>query len=140
MPQGRYELLEHTADLAVRVRGADLAELLANLAWAVTDVMADAKAVALRESRALCVRADSEEELLVAWANEILFHFESERLLLPVIEELTVAGLEARGRARGERLDPARHGFKTELKSATYHGLAVRRDEAGIGADLVIDV
>lgn len=136
----RYELLEHTADLAVRVRGADLAELLANVAWSMVDLMADAGAVALRESREVAVRGESLEELVVAWANEVLFRFETETLLLPAVENLTVTGLEARGVLRGERLDRARHGWKTELKSATYHDLAVRQGEGGWSVDLVVDV
>jgi SHS2 domain-containing protein len=136
----RYELLEHTADLAVRVRGADLAELLANVAWAMVDLMADASAVALRESREVAVRGESLEELVVAWANEVLFRFETETLLLPTVENLTVTGLEARGVLRGERLDRDRHGWRTELKSATYHDLVVRKGEDGWSADLVVDV
>jgi SHS2 domain-containing protein len=136
----RYELLEHTAVLAVRVRGTDLPELLANVAWAMVDLMAEAGAVELRESREVAVRGESLEELVVAWANEVLFCFETETLLLPAVENLTVTGLEARGVLRGERLDRERHGWKTELKSATYHDLAVQKSETGWSADLVVDV
>jgi protein archease len=136
----RYELLEHTADLAVRVRGADLAELLANVGWAMVDLMADASAVAVRESREVAVRGESLEELVVAWANEVLFRFETETLLLPAVENLSVIGLEARGVLRGERLDRDRHGWKTELKSATYHDLSVQKLPDGWRADLVVDV
>jgi SHS2 domain-containing protein len=135
----RYELLEHTADIAVRVQGRDVAELLANVAWAMIDLMADAAAVEPRESRELTVRADSLEELVVAWANEILFRFETETLLLPQVE-VQVTGFEARGTARGERLNSDRHGWKTELKSATYHDLVVRQTPTGLSADLVVDV
>jgi len=137
----RYELLEHTADLAVRVRGAELPELLANVAWAMVDLMADAASVAPRESRPLIVRAESLEELVVGWANEIIFRFETETLLLPMTENLTVSGFEAHGVARGESLDRTRHGWKTELKSATYHDLVVRREAGGVWcAELVVDV
>jgi SHS2 domain-containing protein len=148
VPAPRYELLEHTADLAVRVRGATLGELLANLAWAMVDLMADAAAVEPRETRPLVVRAASREELVVAWANEILFHFETERLLLPWVENSSVSEsdteprFEARATARGEGLDPSRHGWKTELKSATYHELAVHHEPGGKGwcAVVVVDV
>jgi len=99
-----------------------------------------AGSVALSESREVAVSGESLEELIVAWANEVLFRFETETLLLPAVEHLTVSGLQVRGLLRGERLDRHRHGWKTELKSATYHDLAVRKGSDGWSADLVVDV
>jgi len=136
----RYELLEHTADVAVRVRGADFGELYAGIVWAVVDLMADASAVAATVSCPIDLAAESPEELVVALANEILFHFETDRLLLPHLAPTSAGPTSVRGALRGEPLDPGRHLWKTELKSATYHDLAVRTDESGLVVDLVLDV
>jgi SHS2 domain-containing protein len=138
----RYQLLEHTADVAVRVRGRDLPELFRALAFAVVDLMARAESVAPQEERRLEAHGGSIEELVVAWANEILFRLETERLLLPWLDIEAVTPTCVRGIARGESLDADRHGWKGELKSATYHELAVRRDEVGGEwvAELVLDV
>ncbi|HJZ88570.1 MAG TPA: archease [Polyangia bacterium] len=141
MPQ-KYELLDHTADVAIRVQGADWGQLLASIAWAVVDLMASAHLVAPRAERALTVEAASAEELIVAWANEILYRFETERLLLPHVEIEAASPTKVRARARGETLEPTRHQWKGELKSATYHDLVLRRadDGAGFSVDLVLDV
>jgi len=136
----RYELLEHTADVAVRVRGADLGELYAGIVWAVVDLMADAARVVPSTARPLDLAAAGPEELVVALANEVLFLFESERLLLPQLEVAAATATALRGTLRGEPLDTARHGWKTELKSATYHDLALRKNEGALEVDLVLDV
>src|SRR5262249_19205707 len=137
----RYELLEHTADLAIRVRGADLAELLGNLSYAILDLMVEAGGVEPRETHPISIIADSPEDLLVAWANEILYWADSERLLLPFVEGMHAEGTRAEASLRGERLDPARHLWKGELKAATHHDLALARDPSGgLLATLVIDV
>jgi SHS2 domain-containing protein len=136
-----YRLLEHTADVAIEVRGADLAELLKNLAYAMVDLMAAADAVRAREERPISLAADSDEDLLVAWANEIVYRADSEGLLLPFAEGVRAGGHRAEGLLRGERLDPARHQWRGELKAATHHDLALRRDATGgLVATLVIDV
>src|SRR5579885_1026616 len=137
-----YELLEHTADVAIRVRGRDLPELLAEVAHAVVDLMADAKSVERKESRAIALAAANCEELVVAFANELLFLCETERLLLPWVDIETASPTQVRAVAHGERIDPARHGWKGELKSATYHDLAVHSDPKGENwsVDLVLDV
>jgi len=136
----RYELLEHTADVAVRVRGADFGELYAGIVWAVVDLMADAAAVVPARAHPLELVAAGPEELVVALANEVLFCFETERFLLPELEVGAATATSVRGTLRGEPLDPARHGWKTELKSATYHGLALRQTDGGLELDLVLDV
>jgi len=136
----RYELLEHTADVAVRVRGADFGELYGGIVWAVVDLMADASAVLAAVSRPLELAAASTEELVVALANEALFYFETDRLLLPQLVVASASATSLRGTLAGEPLDPGRHGWKTELKSATYHDLVLRRDAGGLVIDLVLDV
>src|SRR5262245_26097734 len=136
----RYELLEHTADVAIRVRGSDFGELYAGIVWAVVDLMADAQAVARAAERPLDLAASGTEELVVALANEALFYFETERLLLPLLSVASAGATWVRGTLAGELLDAGRHGWKTELKSATYHDLALRRENAGLVLDLVLDV
>jgi len=44
------------------------------------------------------------------------------------------------GRAWGEPLDLARHGFKTEVKAVTYHELALTEIPGGIRAHVVVDI
>lgn len=144
----RYELVEHTADLAIRVRGRDLGELCANLAWAVGDLLADAGAVATAGPGAaavpLALDAADREALLVTLANELIYRYEADGLLLPALEVLDVDGATGgrlRATARGEAADPARHALRAGLKAATWHQLSVTdRPDGSLEAFLVFDV
>jgi SHS2 domain-containing protein len=141
MSTPRYEILDHTADLALRAHGADLAELLRSLAYGLIDQIAAADAIERRQERAISLSAADLPELIVSFANELLFHFESERLLLPWVTVRSVSDTALTATAQGE-IVAERHRFKGELKSATYHALAIRRppESTAWSLDLVVDV
>ena len=137
----RYRLAPHTADLAVEVAGADLAALLANLAWAVADQYADAAAVAPRVAVPLALAAPDREALVVALANELIYRRDAEGLVLPHLEVAAADGGRLEATARGEPADPARHALRPGLKAATWHGLSVRDTPGGgLEAFVVFDV
>jgi SHS2 domain-containing protein len=72
-----YELIEHTADIGIRVKGKDLKELFKNAASAMFDIIAEKKPQAtshrLQATRIIVKqRADNLEELFINWLNELL--------------------------------------------------------------------
>jgi len=79
------------------------------------------------------------DELLFDWLNEILYAFESERLLLSEFDvSIDEAGLKAT--ARGEPADESRHRLEHEVKAITYHGLKVERTPDGYLAEVIVDI
>jgi len=75
--------------------------------------------------------------------NELIFLFDT-RKLLPCDLRITALppqrppSLEAVLEA--ERFDPGRHSLKTEVKAATFHGIAIRREASGLVVDVVFDL
>jgi SHS2 domain-containing protein len=141
-PRG-YASFEHTADLGLEAWGGSLAALLEEVVAGLAALIADPRTVSPAAALPLDITADDREELLVALANEALFYLDSEAFL-PKSAELN-AGEEggrffARGRLLGERYDPARHRTFTEVKSATYAGLAVREEGGVFSARVILDV
>ena len=78
-----YELISHTADIGIRVKGATLKALFLNAAEATFDVIAEAKkplgALGLAERRALnarefsiALKAPNIQELFVRWLSELV--------------------------------------------------------------------
>ena len=51
-----------------------------------------------------------------------------------------ITSTTVQGAIRGEKFDPARHTFYTEIKAVTYHELAVVRSTAGWRAQVIFDV
>jgi SHS2 domain-containing protein len=139
----RYEVLPHTADLGVRVRGRDAAEVFANAAYALSDNLIDLRAVEPATERVIEVSASDIEDLLVRWLGELLFVFEQEAFIgceFDVSLDAAEPTCGLRAVARGERVDPARHTVYSEIKAVTYHGLVVTEDAEGWRAEVIFDL
>jgi SHS2 domain-containing protein len=135
-----YETFAHTADLGLRVRAGDLDELFADAAaglfsLVVNDVPSDLDATECRFE----IEGSRLDLLLLDWLNELLYVFDSERMVLGSFEvEVGSAGLRAT--ARAQPLDPDRHGLLREVKAITYHGLKVEQDGEQWLAEVIVDI
>jgi SHS2 domain-containing protein len=134
---GGHRQIEHTADLAFELWGADLVDVLREGARAVVDVLTDGKPSRGDDRRDVELAAIDDEDRLVRWLNEVLYLATVDGFLVGDADlEITADGL--RGVVRG-RAD-ARDAIVTEVKSATYHDLVVRSEGDRWFARVVMDV
>jgi SHS2 domain-containing protein len=135
-----YETFDHTADLGLRVRAADLDTLFAEAAEALFSVIVeDLATVEPREQVEVRLEDTDREYLLFDWLKELLYHFDTEHLLFRRFTVLVSAdGLT--GTAWGEPLDRGRHVLDHEVKAITYHGLTVAPAEDGWRAEVIVDI
>jgi SHS2 domain-containing protein len=128
----RYDLIEVTADVAIRARGGSLGQLLANAAWGMFDLICDSATVEPFRSWEVEVRSPDLEVLTVDLLTDMLVLFETEGMLLSSVE-VDVTQREERWHAvakvRGEAYDGERHQLLHDIKAVTYHTLEVRPDE-----------
>jgi len=135
-----FEIFEHTADLGLRVRAETREELCREAARGLFSVIV----ANLEDVRGLLVktyRIEGEEldYLLFDWLNELLYTFETQKVLLSEFEVLLdEAGLQAT--ARGEPMDPRRHRMEHEVKAITYHGLRVEQSDGQWLAEIIVDI
>jgi SHS2 domain-containing protein len=135
-----FEFFEHTADLGLRIRAADLNTLFEEAARTLfTAIVEDLAAVEERERVSLELEADDYAYLLFDWLNELLYRFDANRLLFGHFK-VHVEGTRLKGTAGGEPLDPARHSLSHEVKAITYHGLRVERTADGWLAEVIVDI
>jgi SHS2 domain-containing protein len=136
----RYELLDHTADIGIVAFGGDLPEAFGNAAYAMFDILTDTDKIRDMDRFDLRVSASNIEELLVTWLDELLYRYETERLICKrfVIDDMDDVSLRAT--VFGEKLDPTRHEVKLEIKSVTYHQLKVEKTDDGWRAQVIFDV
>ncbi len=127
MPE-RYEVIDHTADIAIKASGKNLGEAFENAAYAMFDIMADASSVKAVGEMKVDVNAEDLGRLLVDWLSELLYICDVEELLFSEFE-VNISGNKLTSKARGEKMDASRHGFKTDIKAVTYHMLEVNPDE-----------
>jgi SHS2 domain-containing protein len=141
-----FEIVDHTADTAARLRSPDERELFRDATRALASILLDEAAgapAAPRMAVAIRLEAESPEALLIDYLNELIFRFDAERFLPAELDPSRVvlgkpACLEAT--LRGEPYDSTRHRAKTEIKAATFHDLEIRRTPAGFEADVVFDL
>jgi SHS2 domain-containing protein len=135
-----YETFDHTADLGLRVRAADLPALFADAACGLTAmIVGDLRTVRPLQKVSFTVEGEAPDYLLFDWLNELLFAFEAERMLFNRFDvRLDAGGMAAE--AWGEPLDPARHPLEHEVKAITYHGLVVEQREEGWFAEVIVDI
>jgi len=78
-----FEHFDHTADLGLRVRAATLEDLLADAARGLLAMhVANPEAVRPLQTRTIELAADDPSYLLFDWLSELLYAFESEKLLI----------------------------------------------------------
>ena len=139
-PSPMYETFEHTADIGLRVRAADLNGLFEDAGRALFSVIVtNLDSVEPVQEVPLRLSAARLDDLLFDWLAELLYTFDVRRLLLGEFHvELDDRRLTAT--ARGEPIDPARHQLDMEVKAITYHGLKLERDGEGWLAEVIVDL
>jgi SHS2 domain-containing protein len=135
-----YETFEHTADLGLRIRAADLDTVFAEAAEALFSVIVeDLGTVAASRKLEVRVEGDDRAYLLFDWLKELLYRFDAEHVLYARFE-IQVGPNGLTGTAWGEPLDRARHELAHEVKAITYHGLRLERADGGWLAEVIVDI
>jgi SHS2 domain-containing protein len=132
----RFEEIEHTADIAIRVWGHDLAELFANAAYGMACHMADVDAVSRTVEHAIELQAYDAETLLVAWLGELLYLGERDSCVFTDFDMLEVAQTRLQAVARGGPVSEHRQ----HIKAVTFSDLEIAHNDAGYETTIVFDV
>lgn len=137
---GMYELFEHTADLGLRVRAADLDSLFAEAALCLfSAILEDVAAVEPRQAVVIELSGEDREFLLFDWLRELLLRCDADHQVFGKFEvQVRVNGLTAT--AWGEPFDLARHALAHEVKAITYHELKVEETAEGWLAEVIVDI
>ncbi len=163
-----FEHFDHTADLGLRAKAATLEELLAEAGRGLLAmIVANPQDVRGVKPRTIELSAAEPAYLLFDWLSELLYAFESEKLLLcefaielrrsPTRSVSEAGHREGEAPAepntrpgsmwhlsaacRGEPMDPVRHTMDHEVKAITYHGLQVQQDADGTWhAEVIVDI
>jgi SHS2 domain-containing protein len=126
----RYKLLEHTADAMVEVHGKDLNERFGNAAYALFDQITDISKVEPKGEMKIVLSAETRDQLLVDFLQELLFLHDTEDLVLCEFD-VTIDGKNLEARVRGEQFDEKKHTKRSVVKGVTYHELEFD-DEEGV--------
>ena len=135
-----FEIIDHTADVAIAAYGADLKKAFTNAAFGMFSIMTDIDKVNETVMRDVEVTADEMKVLLVSWLNELLFICEVEKFLFKKFDILELDGTRIVAKCYGEKIDPKRHRINTEIKAATYHMTQIEEKRDGVRIQVLFDI
>ena len=135
-PAKMYEEIEHTADWALRVRGADLPALFSNAALGMMELAGIRTENTAGDTRKIELQADDTETLLVDWLHELLVALELEQIAFRDIR-LEIAD---RTRLEGTVQAVPLASMDKAIKAVTFNELDIRESAQGLEATIVFDV
>jgi len=138
--EAHYTLLDHAADLAVRLRAPSLEALFVEGARALFDLLGTLGSTEPLTTERIELEGRDLEELFHDWLSELLFRFSARGETYCQFRVLALDPRRLRAEVAGETLQRKRHTVEREIKAVTYHGLEIVEDEEGWRATLIFDV
>ena len=122
-----YDIIEHTADVAIKAYGKNLSEAFENAAKAMFDIITDKSEIESIGQYKINLEAPDLEQLLVDWLSELLFLNTSQNLVFGFFKvEIDEKNKRLSANVFGEKYNISKHKIGVEIKAVTYHILEVR--------------
>jgi SHS2 domain-containing protein len=135
-----YEIVEHTADIGIKAYGRTLEELFINAARGLFDIIADLEGLKPSTSVPVKLEAPNEEELLVAWLDELIYNFYTKNIIFCDFKINHLGSTTIDAVASGRHIGDKKSRLKAEVKAATYHGLKIERSGDLYHVQIIFDV
>ncbi len=141
---GKFEFLEHTADVYIRAHGTTMEEAYENAALAMFEVMTDTDKITPMQEETLEVEAEDQYALLYSWLEELLVKFETENMLFSKFQitnwEETDENFKIKAKVFGEKFDSQKHPQRVAVKAATYHRMVIIRERDRVILEFILDI
>lgn len=135
-----YETLDHTADLAIRILGRNMAELFRNAALAIKDLLGVPESGKNEKPVEILVQGMDLPDLMINWLKEILYLYHDESMAVWDITIREIKG-DREMAATISALPFPDQGIlmNTEIKAVTYHGIKVENRDGKWVCEVVFD-
>lgn len=123
----QYELIDHTADVAIKAYGKTLSEAFENAAKGMFDIITDSSEIENIGQYDIELEADNLEQLLVDWLSDLLFLNSANNLVFGFFKvEIDEKKNKLSAKVFGEKFNISKHKIGAEIKAVTYHMLEVK--------------
>jgi SHS2 domain-containing protein len=141
MGNPNIEILDHTADLAVRFRAPDdrgLFELGAQGVYQLIGQMVPGEGKS--KTYRISLNANSWEEVFHDWLSEILYWLQVREVMFDRYEFEILTDKHIKATATGKKIDVEKSTFHVEIKAVTYHNLRLEKGPEEVTATVIFDV
>jgi SHS2 domain-containing protein len=138
MMKNKIEIINHTADIGIKVRGKTFEELFINSVnglYKIIGVKYNGEGGLIE----LNFEADEIEDLLVKFLNEIIYYVETKKLG-GKIEKIEIKKNENGYTLNVKMITKKIKSIEKEVKSATYHNLKVEKVENEYITTIIFDL
>lgn len=139
-----YEVLDISGDVGIRAYGSDYFEILTNAAIGMYGLITNINKVEEKSSINVSVEADSVEQLVVRYLNELIFNFDTYGFIGKRIEivhlDQGMENLKVDSIVYGEEFNPERHERRLLLKAATYHNINFQKVGDRYQIEVIFDI
>ncbi len=135
-----YTLLDHTADLGIKLRGTDLKNLFEAAGLTLMHLMIRGESPGKTHSINLSVSGEDLADLMVRWLGEILYLFEGENFVVTSIHMDSVFPSRLEATLETVPFDPQAHEILSEIKAVTYHQIEVTNKGKHWEARVIFDI
>ncbi len=135
-----FKTFDHTADIGLEVWGDTFEAIFEEAAKGLFSLMAELSQVKIREVHTIELKAESGEELFMAWLKELLFIFDTKHILFSQFQVTNLTFNHLTAKVSGEKLDPKKHQLGKEAKAITRHQFEFKKTADGFRARVIIDI
>jgi len=135
-----FEIIDHTADIGIISYGADIEQVFSNAARGLFSLITELDDIKEDLQREILLSSQDRESLLVEWLNELLYIFDVEHMVFIRFEFDLLSENEVKARCFGNKINPAKQKIKREVKAATYHMVAINKENNGYNARVIFDI
>ena len=141
----KYEIIEDTAtaDIAFRAYGENLEEAFSNSGLCLFNIMTDIDNVETNIEKEIEIESEDKESLMFDYLSEFLYIFDVERLLFSKIDidiEATDEGYRLKAKCKGEKFNPEKHPFESEVKAISYFDMKIEESKDGWMCQVILDL
>ncbi|HLC00323.1 MAG TPA: archease [Candidatus Bathyarchaeia archaeon] len=141
---GKFEFLEHTADILIAAHGQNMEEAFENAALAMFEVMTDTTKINPNQEDSVEVEAEDEYALLYSWLEALLVKFEVNGLLFSKFKvtslQDTAEGFKLKAAVWGEKFNAEKHPQKVAVKAVTYHRMEIIKEIGKVTLEFILDI
>ncbi len=138
-----FTFVDHTADIAVSLEGSSLEELFTAGAESYRMAITDETNLVTDDVRETEITADSLEELLITFLNELNFYLISKKWLFVSVQSIKIfndeEGCELSAEMNGIKINND-FPLKQEIKSVTYHQVEIAKKDDTYSTLVVFDI
>jgi len=135
-----YQIIDHTSDLGIIVKGPDVRNLFILAAQAMTDLMVEGDISDKTSIRDVSLQGEDFPDLMVRWLGEILYLFDGENLIVNSIKIKSISPTKLKSTLTLTSFETEHHQVIREIKAVTYHQISVDKTKDGWQAKVIFDI